>query len=98
VRDVWGRLLQIEANGGTGDVRNLSAPRITLGREEGDVICPDDEFMSRRHAQLNYKDGLCTIKDLGSSNGTFVQLREPTVLATGDHLRVGDQMFRFEIL
>ena len=35
--------------------------------------------------------------DLGSSNGTFLQLREEIRLKNGDHFRIGQQLFRFDL-
>ncbi len=60
-------------------------------------IFSDDEFMSRRHAQIVFRNGRGQVEDLGSSNGTFVRLRGPHGLATGDLIRMGDELLRFEI-
>jgi hypothetical protein len=95
-RAPWARLVFMLANGGTRDVRYLSRPEIVVGREEGDLVFRDDEFLSRRHAVLHWDDGRCQLEDLQSSNGTFVRLREPVVLDERDHLRMGNQLFRFE--
>jgi hypothetical protein len=37
------------------------------------------------------------LEDLGSSNGTFLRLRGPHGLASGDLIRLGDELLRFEI-
>jgi hypothetical protein len=37
------------------------------------------------------------LTDLGSSNGTFVQLRGELALESGDHFRIGQQLFRIDI-
>jgi pSer/pThr/pTyr-binding forkhead associated (FHA) protein len=37
------------------------------------------------------------LKDLGSSNGTYLRLRVPQVLVPGDMIRLGDQLLRFEL-
>ena len=92
----WGWITQIQANGAPGDVRMLVKPEVVIGREEGDVVFADDDFLSRRHASLSFRDGTCRLTDLGSSNGTFVRIERPTELKHGDHLRMGDQMFRYE--
>ena len=34
--------------------------------------------------------------DLGSSNGSFLRIRNEIDLATGDHFRVGQQLFRVD--
>jgi pSer/pThr/pTyr-binding forkhead associated (FHA) protein len=96
VRSPWGRMRQIILSGITRDVYHLVSPEIIVGREEGDIRFPDDEFMSRRHARLSYLDGRATIVDLESSNGTFVRLRGERTLRPSDLLRMGDQLFRFE--
>ena len=79
------------------DVYHLARPEIVLGREKGDIIFPDDEFMSRRHAQLSLPQRRGQLEDLGSSNGTFLRLRGPHGLAPGDLIRLGDELLRFEI-
>jgi pSer/pThr/pTyr-binding forkhead associated (FHA) protein len=97
-RSPWGRLRQIVVSGMTRDVVHLSKNEIILGREDGDVRYPDDEFMSRRHASLTHQGGRVQLQDLGSSNGTFLRLRAERQLAGGDVIRLGDQLFRFEMV
>jgi pSer/pThr/pTyr-binding forkhead associated (FHA) protein len=70
---------------------------MVMGREIGDIIFSEDEFMSRRHAQVSYRSGRGQLEDLGSSNGTFLRLRGPHGLSSGDLIRLGDELLRFEI-
>jgi pSer/pThr/pTyr-binding forkhead associated (FHA) protein len=93
----WGRLRQVTAAGTSRDVYHLTRSEVTLGREQGDVVFSDDEFLSRRHAQLHYRAGRVTVLDLGSSNGTFVRLRGQHLLMPGELIRMGDELLRFEI-
>jgi regulator of protease activity HflC (stomatin/prohibitin superfamily) len=63
-----------------------------VGRE-GDIVVAGDGI-SRRHALLSVNDGVITITDLGSTNGTYVAGQrlppnQPTVLGLGDTLRLG---------
>jgi pSer/pThr/pTyr-binding forkhead associated (FHA) protein len=95
-RDPWGRLLQLVPSGGCRDVRHLVGEEVVLGREEGDIVFRDDAFMSRRHAAMTWDGTRPRITDLGSSNGTFVRIVGPTVIKTGDHVRLGDQLLRIE--
>lgn len=97
VRPPWARLKQITPAGVGRDIFHLTRPDIVLGREIGDIIFSEDEFMSRRHAQISYRNGRGHIEDLGSSNGTFLRLRGPHGLASGDLIRLGDELLRFEI-
>jgi pSer/pThr/pTyr-binding forkhead associated (FHA) protein len=69
-----------------------------LGREVGDIVFSSDPFMSRRHAAItrNTQDGTFNLVDLGSSNGTFVRVRGSAELAPGDHVRIGQHLFRYD--
>ncbi|HZS36836.1 MAG TPA: FHA domain-containing protein [Polyangia bacterium] len=95
-REAWGRLRQLTVAGTTRDLWHLTRPELVLGREEGDVTFPDDEFMSRRHAALKRAGTRARLEDLNSSNGTFVRVRGDRELKPGDVLRMGDQLLRFE--
>jgi pSer/pThr/pTyr-binding forkhead associated (FHA) protein len=97
VRPPWARLRQITPAGVGRDVFHLTRPDMVLGREIGDIIFSEDEFMSRRHAQVSYRSGRGHLEDLGSSNGTFLRLRGPHGLSSGDLIRLGDELLRFEI-
>jgi pSer/pThr/pTyr-binding forkhead associated (FHA) protein len=95
-RESWGRLRQLTGAGVTRDMWYLSRPEVVLGREEGDIIFPDDEFMSRRHALLSRAGGRPRLLDQNSSNGTYLRLRGDRELRPSDVLRMGDQLLRFE--
>ena len=47
-------------------------PTVTIGRSPENVVVVPDPEVSRKHASLNLNGGRLTLKDLGSSNGTFV--------------------------
>lgn len=96
-REPWGRLLQMLPSGGVRDVRHMWDDEITLGREEGDLVYSDDAFLSRRHCTIGWDGNRAVITDLGSSNGTFVRLGGITTVKNGEHVRMGDQLFRIEL-
>ena len=95
-RSPWARLRQITGAGISRDVVHMVRAELTVGREDGELLFPDDEFMSRRHATVAGDAQRAHVTDLGSSNGTFVRLRAERVLRPGDLFRVGDQLLRFE--
>jgi pSer/pThr/pTyr-binding forkhead associated (FHA) protein len=70
-----------------------------LGRESGDIVFTEDPFLSRRHAAIKYDQAQkrFTLADLGSSNGTFLQIREEVHLKDGDCFRIGQQLFRIDL-
>jgi pSer/pThr/pTyr-binding forkhead associated (FHA) protein len=57
--------------------------------------------VSRYHAEVGYSDGTYILRDMGSSNGTFLN-RTPLLpgkeypLHQNDQIRLGDVQFRFE--
>jgi pSer/pThr/pTyr-binding forkhead associated (FHA) protein len=100
----YARLCQRTVEGVTRDVFYVRKPETVLGRESGDFVFPEDPFLSRRHAIIRASVGAATggrptvtLADLGSSNGTFVQIEGEISLSHGDCFRVGHQLFRVEI-
>jgi len=102
---VWGspdpgyraRLLQLLQGGGIGEVFPLRAGDNLLGREQGDVTFPTDRFVSGRHAVIHVADDGIRLRDLGSSNGTFLRITGPATLEGGDFLLVGNQLLRVDL-
>jgi pSer/pThr/pTyr-binding forkhead associated (FHA) protein len=78
-------------------VRHLWDDEVVIGREDGDLVFSDDQFLSRRHCSIAWDGTRAVLNDLGSSNGTFIRLAGPTAVKNGDHLRMGDQLFRIEL-
>lgn len=96
-RAPWGRLLELLPSGGVRDIRHLNGAEFVIGREEGDWVVRDDAFLSRRHVAINWDGQRARLTDLGSSNGTFLRLTGKVPLRHGEHLRMGDQLFRVEL-
>jgi hypothetical protein len=68
-------------------------PRVRIGREpvDNDLVL-EDASVSRHHALIAGHAGGFQVKDLGSSNGTFLngmRLDRPLQLSVGDLLKVG---------
>jgi serine/threonine-protein kinase len=71
---------------------------ITIGRSRECGLRIGDEESSRRHAEIaNDDDGRYTLRDLGSSNGTFANGARITehVLSNGDRFTIGSIVFEF---
>ncbi len=55
----------------SGHIFKIEKPSVLIGRADSDFILNDSES-SRQHALLEVRGDLVTLKDLGSTNGTFV--------------------------
>jgi len=67
----------------------------TIGRSSSCALTLRDDMASREHAQVLVKGGRYYIRDLDSSNGTYVngaQLRKTVELKLGDQIEVGDTL------
>jgi len=84
---------------GLGRRCELGLGEITIGREVGSTIQVDLDNVSRKHAKLFWRDGKVCVKDLGSTNGTFLNEdeidRTEVPLRSGDLLKIGGSIFKF---
>jgi pSer/pThr/pTyr-binding forkhead associated (FHA) protein len=83
----------------TRQVVKLSDGVTAVGRHQGCNLRIASSQVSRRHCELFEKKGLLMVKDLGSSNGTFVngkKIEGQRVLEPGDVLSFGKVRFRVE--
>jgi pSer/pThr/pTyr-binding forkhead associated (FHA) protein len=78
----------------TGNAFPVPEAGLHLGRERGDVLFPEDGYVSGLHCRLAWEGGRAMLTDLGSSNGTFIRLKEETDVRSGDVLLMGQQLFR----
>jgi len=76
----------------------VAGPVTTLGRSsECDVFIPDRRA-SRRHAEIHWDGEYCTLHDLNSANGAFLNGRrivEPEMLRDGDEIAIAGVTFTF---
>ncbi len=86
-----------------GTIFDLPEGIMTFGRNPDNTITLEFAGISRAHFQIQTKDinklqAVCTIQDLGSSNGTFInnqQVIDPRILKKGDMIKVGTMAFKF---
>ncbi len=71
----------------------------TIGRKDDCTIRIPLAMVSRRHAEIAVNDGGATLKDLGASNGTFLnnQRVDRKSLEPGDQLAIGPVVFTVRI-
>jgi pSer/pThr/pTyr-binding forkhead associated (FHA) protein len=95
----YARLRQRTVEGVDRGVFYLCGNETIIGRESGDIVFTSDAFMSRSHASIvrDPTSGAFTVRDLGSSNGTHVAIRGEIQLQPGDHIRIGQHLFRLDV-
>ena len=77
---------------------DLASARLLIGRESKNDIAVHDVNASRTHAELRFEpQGVWTVTDLGSTNGTLVNGREVATqpLSEGDRITIGMTNFMF---
>jgi pSer/pThr/pTyr-binding forkhead associated (FHA) protein len=90
------RLVPVRQDGLPGPVRALGAAPVACGRVRGELLFGDDPTVSPEHARFVVRGDRSFVEDLGSVNGTFLRLRAPQPLASGDEVRLGRQLLRVE--
>jgi hypothetical protein len=93
-----GPALVVRSGGGrAGETFHPDAERTTIGRSPDCGIFLDDVTVSRKHAVLTQRNGVFTIEDQGSLNGTFVNRKrvESAQLEDGDELQIGKYRLTF---
>jgi predicted Zn finger-like uncharacterized protein len=80
----------------TGQIFQINKTRTTMGRSGADINLDDPEA-SRQHAMLEVLGDHAILRDLGSTNGTFVDLQriEQQVLNNHNEFRIGSHVLMF---
>lgn len=92
--------LELEAGAGgsaSGERFSLGVHTV-LGRAAGSDVVIDDPCVSARHAEVARTGAGYTLRDLGSTNGTYVngrRIRGERVLRPGDRIRLGDTILKY---
>lgn len=74
---------------------------MTIGRAAENEIVIDQPGVSRRHARIEFDGFNYQVRDLNSTNGTFIEERklepnQPEIWLEGENLRVGEVWLRLE--
>ncbi len=84
---VWRYVLTVD-----GREIELSDGEVTLGRSRTSTVRVDHESVSRSHSLLTFEKGHAVVKDLNSSNGTYVggrRILNETRVSDGDRIQLG---------
>jgi TM2 domain-containing membrane protein YozV len=85
----------IDAGGRQFPVEQSSS--LQIGRDSSNGVVLNDVSVSRAHAEISFLRGMARVRDLGSSNGTFVDGARVTDsgLSDGQHVRIGSVGFTY---
>lgn len=93
-----GAELTIVQGSGAGSRHTLRDGDTTIGRDPGNMIALADSLATRRHAAITVAGEEVSVRDLGSSNGTWVngaRLTAAQRLRDGDTIDIGQTRFEF---
>ncbi|MEQ1825846.1 MAG: ATP-binding protein [Pirellula sp.] len=84
---------------GVGTHFLLREAKQRIGRDSHCEIHLEDTETSRTHAEIEFAEGGYTLRDLNSSNGTYVNGRriQEKCLVTGDRIQIGKQLILFRL-
>ena len=74
----------------------ISGPSFTIGRRPENSLCLANSTVSGSHAELICRENRLFVKDLNSTNGTFVngrRIQDLEMLCDGDRLQIGTAVF-----
>lgn len=89
------KLILIRGEGVEGLSYQLNAEHHTVGRS-GQLVFPDDPFVSPAHADFFYRNGKLVVKDEGSLNGVYLRVKGSVDVQPDDFFLAGEQVFRID--
>ena len=87
----------IRPDGTEGGTHELQPGENKLGRSFGPVF-ENDGYLSPVHAMLDIQGTSATVRDLDSLNGVFVKMTGEEELTSGQIIRIGQELLRFELI
>lgn len=87
----------IRPDGSEGGTHDLRPGENKLGRSFGPVF-ENDGYLSPVHALLDIRGTQAIVRDLDSLNGVFVKMTQEEELQSGQIIRIGQELLRFEII
>jgi pSer/pThr/pTyr-binding forkhead associated (FHA) protein len=75
-------------------------PHSSMGTDPTCTVVLHDKFMSSKHAEIKAEGGVWVLKDLGSTNGTYVNDKrvDKHELVDNDFIKFGGSLVKFKSL
>jgi pSer/pThr/pTyr-binding forkhead associated (FHA) protein len=91
------RLILIRGDAGADGLSYLlQGTEHVAGKRDGQIVFPDDIWLSPRHANFVYRGEKLVVRDEGSLNGVYVRVRGQISIDPGDLFLCGEQVFRLD--
>ncbi len=90
------RLVVVGRDGVEGQSFPILGDHLSLGRTHGEVVFPDDAFMSPAHARVERVGDGFVLVDTGSINGIFLRINGVSAVYPGDLFMIGHQLLRLD--
>lgn len=92
------RLILIRGDAGVDGLSYmLQGSEHVAGRDDGQILFPEDPWLSPRHANFVYDDqGQLVVRDEGSLNGVYLRVRGSVEIQFGETFLCGEQLFRLD--
>jgi pSer/pThr/pTyr-binding forkhead associated (FHA) protein len=97
IEGLIGRISLMVGRDVNGNAFPVPVTGLFLGRERGDILFPEDGYVSGLHCQLAIEGGKLMLTDVGSSNGTYVRIRGERTVRNNDLCLIGQQLFRLTL-
>ncbi len=90
--------IRVKTGPNKGKIFEIKDQVITIGRDENQTIQILDQGVSRQHSEIFRIGEMCFVRDLNSTNGSFVnnQKVQEEVLKANDELLIGTTILIFE--
>ena len=89
------KLILIRGEGVEGLSYQLNAEQHVVGKS-GQLVFPDDPFISPKHANFFYRGTTLCVRDEGSLNGVYLRVRGSVEIDPEDQFLAGEQVFRVD--
>ena len=91
-------MAQYDRSGKLLKKHELSEGTIIAGRDAPNItLDPDDKVLSRRHLIISIKEGELFVKDAGSTNRTYLRVKESLEIQDDEIFRIGPNFFKINL-
>jgi len=91
------KLVRIHGGGGDGTEYSIGDSSQFIGRKNGEMLFPDDGYISPRHAEFFVDGQRLFVRDEDSLNGIFLRIKIRVPLVDGDVFMAGEELLRVEL-